>query len=343
MTSLFLIFPVPSNRTGLAVTPWTPFSTLNREPCNTQLGSRPATGLTACADSEGTSVRWVPGVLGERGGKAELAAQTFFPAVPNTPSRPAAPAVPAPSPSPGPARPGPGLPSAPHSPHTPRLLHAGPRQARAAGPGGTAWVGSPGAGWGVSPGRGWVPQRRFQLFRCLKLAPAERCGHVTERRQSAPACLRVPAPNARRPEERRPRPGGRVRRAPGARGAAGGTRERAGGRRRAASGLLRPGPPSRGGRLPSGAAHVTHPVSAPLCPSRVPDPTAASVRRVPRPRGPALRPAPGRGLPPRPPGRPGDRCSFIYTLGGVGGTGADPGRPGRPFPGPTVRWRGSTE
>lgn len=35
---------------------------------------------------------------------------------------------------------------------------------------------------------------------------------MTERRQSAPACLRVPAPNARRPEERRPRPGGRVRR-----------------------------------------------------------------------------------------------------------------------------------
>lgn len=156
LTSLFLIFPVPSNRTGLAVTPWTPFSTLNREPCNTQLGSRPATGLTACADSEGTSVRWVPGVLGERGGKAELAAQTFFPAVPNTPSRPAAPAVPAPSPSPGPARPGTSF-------CTPLTSHAAaaPRGAEA-GPGGGSrrdgLGGEPRGGVGVSPGRGWVPQ-----------------------------------------------------------------------------------------------------------------------------------------------------------------------------------------
>lgn len=94
-------------------------------------------------------------------------------------------------------------------------------------------------GVGGSPGRGWVPQRRFQLFRCLKLAPAERCGHVTERRQSAPACLRVPAPNARRPEERRPRPGGRVRRPPGLEG----RREGRGDARAAASGRLRPDSP----------------------------------------------------------------------------------------------------
>ncbi|XP_073078987.1 RAD9, HUS1, RAD1-interacting nuclear orphan protein 1 isoform X1 [Manis javanica] len=51
-------------------------------------------------------------------------------------------------------------------------------------------------GWGIpgDPGREGVPGRgpgvgsdgrAFSLFRCLKLAPAERCGHVTERRQSA--------------------------------------------------------------------------------------------------------------------------------------------------------------
>ncbi|XP_035304969.1 RAD9, HUS1, RAD1-interacting nuclear orphan protein 1 isoform X3 [Cricetulus griseus] len=89
---------------------------------------------------------------------------------------------------------------------------AAPRGA-GAGPGGGSRRdvrgGTPGPGGAEARPGGWVPQRRFQLFRCLKLAPAERCGHVTERRQSAPACLRVPAPNARRPEERRPRPGGR--------------------------------------------------------------------------------------------------------------------------------------
>lgn len=116
----------------------------------------------------------------------------------------------------------------------------------------------------MSPGRGWVPQRRFQLFRCLKLAPAERCGHVTERRQSAPACLRVPAPNARRPEERRPRPGGRVRRPRSSRGGGrdAGTRGRADGGQQPAP--PRPGPPSLRGRLPSGAAYATPPVSYPL-------------------------------------------------------------------------------
>lgn len=111
-----------------------------------------------------------PGCSENAAGRPRLAAQTFFPSLClQHPSRPAAPA---PSP-PAPPRPVPGLPTAPHSPHTPRLLHAGPSQARAAGPGGTAGVGTRG-GVGGSPGRGWVPQRRFQLFRCLKLAPAER-------------------------------------------------------------------------------------------------------------------------------------------------------------------------
>lgn len=40
----------------------------------------------------------------------------------------------------------------------------------------------------------------FSLFRCLKLAPAERCGHVTERRQSAsPLVSAFRARTSRRP------------------------------------------------------------------------------------------------------------------------------------------------
>ncbi|CAK7299261.1 hypothetical protein VULLAG_LOCUS7444 [Vulpes lagopus] len=67
-------------------------------------------------------------------------------------------------------------------------------------------------GWGIpgDPGRGGVPGRgpgvgsgtgAFSLFRCLKLAPAERCGHVTGRRQSAAAP--VSAFRARRTRRRR--------------------------------------------------------------------------------------------------------------------------------------------
>lgn len=44
--------------------------------------------------------------------------------------------------------------------------------------------GSRAGGPGVGSGTG-----AFSLFRCLKLAPAERCGHVTERRQSAAALV----------------------------------------------------------------------------------------------------------------------------------------------------------
>lgn len=161
-------------------------------------------------------------------------------------------------------------------------------------------------GVGGSPGRGWVPQRRFQLFRCLKLAPAERCGHVTERRQSAPACLRVPAPNARRPEERRPRPGGRVRRPPGLEGRRegrgdAGTRGRAGGGQRAA-------PP----RLSQGASVVDF----------LPGQRTSLSRLATHSASPGLRSSPRCSVSPDcgdvPCGGPapssleGDRCSFTY-------------------------------
>lgn len=178
----------------------------------------------------------------------------------------------------------------------------------------------------MSPGRGWVPQRRFQLFRCLKLAPAERCGHVTERRQSAPACLRVPAPNARRPEERRrPRPGGRVRRPRGSRG---GGRDAGTRGPTAASSLLRPAPPRPGppclrGPLPSGTADATPPASyalgsqgpppgsalaAPWGPARVSAPQTCGYVPPPRPR---LWPPPPRGPAPR---GPDDRLFPRRTL-----------------------------
>lgn len=181
-----------------------------------------------------------------------------------------------------------------------------------------------------SPGRGWVPQRRFQLFRCLKLAPAERCGHVTERRQSAPACLRVPAPNARRPEERRPRPGGRVRRPPGLEGRREGRGDAGTRGRRPAGGSAPTLPGSLRGRLPSGAAHVTQPVGDPL--GQPWSPVQPSVQRVPRLRGRALRG-------PRPVQPRGGQV-FIYLpdrLYGAGDTVTDRGVPS------TVWWRGSTE
>ncbi|KAI5126026.1 Microtubule-Actin Cross-Linking Factor 1, Isoforms 1/2/3/5 [Manis pentadactyla] len=79
-------------------------------------------------------------------------------------------------------------------------------------------------GWGIpgDPGREGVPGRgpgvgsdgrAFSLFRCLKLAPAERCGHVTERRQSA------------RPLSPRSRPSAAAAGRSGGRGAAGRRRQ----------------------------------------------------------------------------------------------------------------------
>lgn len=195
--------------------------------------------MTACADSEGRSVPRTPG-CSKAAGRPRPVGSHLLPGGPHHPLAPRSPGSPGSEPSPGPARPGT---SFLHRTHLTRhgcstrgRGRPGPRVPE----GRPGW--EPGAGWGWvggSPGRGWVPQRRFQLFRCLKLAPAERCGHVTERRQSAPACLRVPAPNARRPEERRPRPGGRVRRPPGLEG----RREGRGDARAAASRRLRPGSP----------------------------------------------------------------------------------------------------
>lgn len=172
----------------------------------------------------------------------------------------------------------------------------------------------------MSPGRGWVPQRRFRLFRCLKLAPAERCGHVTERRQSAPACLRVPAPNARRAEERRLRPAGRAgKAAPGLEGAAGGTRGRAGGVQQ---------PARSASDRPASVVHFLPGQRTPLPPVSYP----LGCRWLPRPAQPSrlrgLRPGflptglrllafapprPGRWPPPPRP-QPGGVPTILYSL-----------------------------
>lgn len=166
----------------------------------------------------------------------------------------------------------------------------------------------------MSPGRGWVPQqRRFQLFRCLKLAPAERCGHVTERRQSAPACLRVPAPNARRPEERRRRAAAAGRAGKAAPGLEG--RREGRGDARADGGQQpappRPGPPCLRGPLPSGTADATPPASyalgslgpppgsalaAPWGPARVSAPQTCGYVPLPAPGCGCLLPGPRRSL-----------------------------------------------
>lgn len=336
LTSLFLTPPKSSSARRLAEPPpKTPFSTQNREPCNTQLGSHPAAveteaGLTASADSDSGLF---PGSRGARRTRRESRGRRLRLSSwrSSTPPR-----APQPRQSRLQAFPGPG-----RTPLTSQAT-AAPRGAEP-GPGGRVPAGrpgwEPGAGWGVSPGRGWVPQRRFQLFRCLKLAPAERCGHVTERRQSAPACLRVPAPNARRPEERRPRPGGRVRRPRSSRG---GGRD-AGTRGRADRGQQpappRPGPPCLRGRLPSGAAYATPPVSYPLGYLWIHRRAQPSLLRgvqlgflSPDLRLSALRPAPvcGRlhlGPSPEVSGR-----SFFRTLRK---SGRYSGRPGRPSPGLT--------
>lgn len=195
----------------------------------------------------------------------------------------------------------------------------------------------------MSPGRGWVPQRRFRLFRCLKLAPAERCGHVTERRQSAPACLRVPAPNARRAEERRLRPAGRAgKAAPGLEGAAGGTRGRAGG-------VQQPAPPrialppwstsfrDSGRHSPRLATHS----AAAGSPSRLSPRgcVGSGLGFCPQACGyvPSPRPAPvgGRLLPG--PSPEVSRRSFIpFPRRTLGKRGRHSGRPGRPSPGLSV-------
>lgn len=89
-----------------------------------------------------------PGILGERGGKAEAGGSDLLPGGPQHPLAPHNPGSPDSKPSPDPA--------APHSPHRPRLLHAGPSQARAAGPGGTAGMGARG-GVRAEPGPGVSP------------------------------------------------------------------------------------------------------------------------------------------------------------------------------------------
>lgn len=247
--------------------------------------------MIACAGSEGRSVPRTSGCSEKAAGRPRPTGSHLLPGGPHHPLAPRSPGSPDSEPSPGPARPGT---SFLHRTHLTR--HGCSRRGRGR-PGRRVPEGRPGwepeVGCGGSPGRGWVPQRRFQLFRCLKLAPAERCGHVTERHQSAPACLRVPAPNARRPEERRPRPGGRVRRSPGLEGRREG---RAGGGQRAAPPRLLPG--SLRGRLPSGAAHVTLPVGDPL--GQPWSPVQPSVLR-----------GPGCGCS-APSSLEGDWCSFTY-------------------------------
>lgn len=154
LTSLFLTLPKSSSARRLAEPPpKTPFSTQNREPCNTQLGSHPAAveaeaGLTASADSEGRPVPRVPGCSENAAGKPRPAAQTFFLAVLNTPSRPTAPAVPTPS-----------LPrTGSHPTHLTghRCSTRGRARPGRAGPGGTAGVGTRG-GVGGEPGPGVGP------------------------------------------------------------------------------------------------------------------------------------------------------------------------------------------
>lgn len=111
-------------------------------------------------------------------------------------------------------------------------------------------------GWGIpgDPGREGVPGRgpgvgsdgrAFSLFRCLKLAPAERCGHVTERRQSA------------QPLSPRSRPSAAAAGRSGGRGAAGRVRFRC---RLVGSGARGPG--GRGGRGPRGTRGTAAPVEA---------------------------------------------------------------------------------
>lgn len=85
----------------------------------------------------------------------------------------------------------------------------GPGQGLAPGRPGPRRCGRGGESRGIPGGEGSRARRPgvgsgtgvFSLFRCLKLAPAERCGHVTERRQSA--AVLVSAFRARKP--RRPR------------------------------------------------------------------------------------------------------------------------------------------
>lgn len=255
-------------------------------------------------------------MLGEGGGKAEAGRLT--PSARRSPSPPRAP-QPRQSrlralPWPGPARPGTSFLHRTHLTRHGCSRRGRGRPGRRVPEGRPGW--EPGAGCGGSPGRGWVPQRRFQLFRCLKLAPAERCGHVTERRQSAPACLRVPAPNARRPEERRPRPGGRVRRSPGLEGRREG---RAGGGQRAAPPRLsRESPWSTSFR--GSARHSAG--GRPARPALVSGPALGAAR--PRLRDRALRVLR--------PVQPRGRQEFIYfpdRLYGAGDTVADRGVPSR--------------
>lgn len=283
--------------------------------------------MTACAGSEGRSVPRTSGCSEKAAGRPRPAGSHLLPGGPHRPLAPRSLGSPDSEPSPGPARPGPGLPFC-----TALTSHATAAPGGAeAGPGGGSRRdgrgGSPGRGAGGSPGRGWVPQRRFQLFRCLKLAPAERCGHVTERRQSAPACLRVPAPNARRPEERRPRPGGRVRRSPGLEGRREG---RAGGGQRAA-------PP----RLSQGVPVVDF----------LPGQRTSLCRWATRSASPGLRSSPrccaapaAGSCPAGAPPRPASRKTGVHLLTGQTlRSRRHGGRSGRPFPRPTVWWRGSTE
>lgn len=265
-------------------------------------------------------------MLGEGGGKARPAGSHLLPGGPHHPLAPRSPGSPDSEPSPGPARPGTSFPHRTHLTRHGCSRRGRGRPGRRVPEGRPGW--EPGAGCrGGNPGRGWVPQRRFQLFRCLKLAPAERCGHVTERRQSAPACLRVPAPNAQRPEERRPRPGGRVRRSPGLEGRREG---RAGGGQWAA-------PP----RLFQGASVVDF----------LPGQRTSLCRWATRSASPSLRSSPrccaspaAGSCPAGAPPRPVSRETGIHLLTGQTlRSRRHGGRSGRPFPGPTVWWRGSTE
>lgn len=81
----------------------------------------------------------------------------------------------------------------------------GPGQGLAPGRPGPRRCGRGGESRGIPGGEGSRARRpgvgsgtgAFSLFRCLKLAPAERCGHVTERRQSA--AVLVSAFRARKP------------------------------------------------------------------------------------------------------------------------------------------------
>lgn len=90
-----------------------------------------------------------PGVLGERGGKAEAGGSHLLPGGPQHPLAPHSPGSPDSELCPDPA--------APHSPHRPRLLHARPSQARAAGPGGTAGLWEARGGVRAEPGPGVGP------------------------------------------------------------------------------------------------------------------------------------------------------------------------------------------